>query len=968
MANLDYQRHTFLGGEVSPQLYERVDMDKFSRWFSKAENIRFIETGGFKARNGFVKVADTKAVAGTIIKLLSFSFNDEQSFLVELGDEYARFYKDGKPIIVNNAHYEIRTPFLNFAQEDIKYTQSGDIIFIVHPQFGIYELSREKKDGTEWKLKKFKTDIFPMKEENEDEGLNISAAASTVSDVATLTLVNPLSTYSVRNPKLIDITIPSTPVEVYSYTGTRSFNELVAGINSAFNTQSLNFSASLNGNTISIVPTSSDPVPQYKLTYDYMKDVEVPYDVNAGSATYTFPEDTIYCSKLYLRYEFLQGLRPRMYYSETFIPSTTTTLEASLSSISSQYEYFSNTSNSITFSGHPLVFIIHFNAYYRKWEYAEGTFETEGAGYLLTANDNSIFADVEAGETILIKHYVDSGKLYDHYNSSTTSSAIGPSDGNYSWYTSGNWEGHYDLEYSIDKTNWIKFLSIGSDRKDAAHNVTTAGKIEEDELVYFRVNSTITGLGDDPWFRFELRYNSYAVNSYYKILSKPTATTALAKCIKNDIGTFSSNSHFRKPAFSNKEGWPQTVAFYQNRLFFGKDYTVYGSRSNHYWDFYEPIKVQDDDPITMSLLSQKVNSVQNLVTQRSFFTFTKGGEFGIASEGALTQKDKYLKQFSSNGSAKCLPVLTADVVLFVDKSENTVRSLKYALENDGYEAPDVSITLKDLLKNEKIISTDVIFEDKECLFLSETGKIWVLKYIADQNVISWSHWQHATAPVGKITNICVVPNGAKHDLYIAIENSSSKWIEKIDRDEYMDTVENYEATTDAKVPVSGIEGDTKVILQQIRNLDENDTKVRWKKYVRKIENVDGVLKITAPDDTTMPFKVGSAYTSTATLLSPVVETSNYTASNYEKKVPFKVFFYYLNSYGFKVGVEEDEKMDIEWQQPTAAIDESSQLTTGKNYVLIPSSFNGSARVSFVQNEPFPMEVCDVLIQTDHGGK
>ena len=29
MPNFDYQRHSFLGGEISPSLYERADMEKF---------------------------------------------------------------------------------------------------------------------------------------------------------------------------------------------------------------------------------------------------------------------------------------------------------------------------------------------------------------------------------------------------------------------------------------------------------------------------------------------------------------------------------------------------------------------------------------------------------------------------------------------------------------------------------------------------------------------------------------------------------------------------------------------------------------------------------------------------------------------------------------------------------------------------------------------------------------------------
>ena len=961
MPNLDYQRHTFLGGEVSPSLYERADMEKFSRWFSKAENIRFMETGGFKKRNGFVKVADTRNNrSGEKIKLLAFSFNDEQSFLVEMDNDYARFYDKNGLIKVNDAPYELPLPFDLIEEGDIKYAQSGDIIFIAHPTSGIYELSRIKKDGTEWKIKKFNTDIYPMDEENTDGGITLSAAATTVTDIASIALKNPQGTYSVRNPKLY-----SGSTTVYEYNGTRSFAELAAGITAVIS--SSNLEATINDNVLSITPTDPDAtVPAYRLEYDYLDDVEVPQHlehdwavfVRQHSMSYSFPNDAVFCSTI-----FVAIYQPRMghVYANTLFATTTSGLEASLSSISAQYEpYITNTSNSIsiTHSSYPT----DFNVYYRCWMNTSGDITPEGSGYQLTSNTSAFFDDIAVGECVLVKHKLDALDEFVDWSNGSGSKTIGPTTGEYRLTTTGTWAGSATLSYSDDnKTTWHVIYKWDSPGGSYPHNITLSSKIESDNLVYFKFDATVSN-GEHLYAN--IGSNSAVVNSYYKVLQKTSETTALAKCIKNDVGEFSTNSMWRKQAFSKEKGWPQTIAFYQNRLFIGKDYILYGSKTNDFWDFYEPITLKDDDPISMSLLSQKVNTIKNLVTQRSFFTFTAGGEFGIASEGALTQKDKYLKQFSANGSADCLPVLISDVVLFVDKSKNSIRALKYSLESDGYEAPDITLTLRELLKDEEIMSTDTIFEDKEAFFLSRKNSgsaeypiwdytIWDLKYITDQNVIAWSHWKHA---FGNITNICVVPNGAKHDLYIAVEGNGGKWIEKLSRDEYMDTVEyyNYSDIVDGKVTVTGIPGYKKEVMQ------DN------KRYVVTIGSDN---KITVPADIASGvFKVGSIFDTQATLLGPVVELSNYARSTYEKKNPFKVFFYYLNSYGFKVGVEEDEKMEIEWQHPVTDIDNGEQLTSGKKSVLIPSRFEHSARISFVQNEPYPMEVCDVLMQTDYGGK
>lgn len=966
MPNADFQRHSFLGGEVSPSLYERADMDKFGKWFSTAENIRFRETGAFRNRGGFVKVADTKYnYAGQIIKLLSFSFNDEESFLVELGPSYARFYRNGQPIMNGNVPYELTTTFPSLPEEDLKYAQAGDTIFITHPQFGIYELARLQSDGSSWEWKKFNSDILPMKEENENRDSTLS-----------------LAQYS-GTIKKINISIPANAIQKYIspsfvYNGNVVFSatestvdELFTGIKTALLDISDTLNVVLEGNNIAVSEKDITKTPSdFSISYSYKY-----YTSSTVVDTHkTDSQPSITARVSYAQFELLSSLyiyaygygdEPSIKIDLSSYPS----LEYALNAINGQgsfsNRYTSNTGALVDRTNQTIYMTT--SSQQGSGALIEGYLSLTGlianissvlnnsttetgvisGKYTMSSTDVLFFNKLQDNDTVLVKHAIDQQSLNGNYGTGTHT--LGPvrSDGNWRAYNLGNWAGKVQIQYSTDnQATWVDYYSWASEDQNQPYNNSTSGSLTTTDLVWFRVVLTVTS----GTIRFFFTANSFEVNSYYKILFKNSDSSAVVECVKNDVGLFTNNFQWRLPAFSNAEGWPQTVAFYQNRLFFGKDYIIYGSRNNDFWDFYEPIKLQADDPVTMSLLSQKVNTIRNLVTQRSFFTFTAGGEFGIGSEGALTQNDKYLKPFSANGSATCNPVLISDVVLFVDKSFNSIRALKYALESDGYEAPDITLTLRSLLENERIISTDIIYEEKEALFLSDTGTIWVLKYITDQNVMSWSHWKHA---FGKITNICVVPHGAKHDLYITVEANGKKWIELMSRTEFMDTVEYFTATEDAKVTVSGIPGYQKAVLQGDK---------------RYFVTIDENNQIDAPEDTTQDFKVGSVYVSTATMLSPVLQASEYSHMNYEVKKPFKVFFYYLNSYGFKVGVEEDEKMEIEWQPVNADIDDEIDLTSGKKSVLIPSRFEGSARVSFMQNEPFPMEVADVLIQTDYGGK
>lgn len=1004
MPKADYQRNAFLGGEVSPSLYERVDMDQFSRWFSKAENIRFQDTGGFRSRPGFKYIAKTKNNKdGEIIKLISFSFNSEESFLVEFGPGYARFFRNGQPVMSGQNVYEIKTPFLSFNEQDIKYAQAGDIIYITHPQYGIYELVRKNVLGTEWEMKPFSAKHLPMGYENSDK-------------------TNTLSLTSTTNFQFVQsIKIPATEVndDLFYYPKLYVDNVLTwepnlvvdgsqCALGMAFALSSSSVNVYYNNHTFTFASTNELNI---SLRFEAQRYRIGKYSVSVKASEYYHdrnevfknPDRVVQVSQTYdtdyVEYVKSASVKARVSYDNgatyqwderSYSSTDTISFTNSILSIIQQNQGFSGSSVGLSVrsnvftngnSGFPLIWgsdelTLNTTTFerYNISVSAENMINPERPIYSLGAdNSDNFFYDnnIGTGDEISVTHIVGAQHIEDNvYQPHYTSTEIF-SDGHWRLYCTGVWVGAFTLYYSTDnKHTWHECYSWSSKTQGHAsggdgmyyygatewpNNPNTSGVVESDSTVWFRVtggiDTNVPSSVTQNAMNLCVGTDTYSANSYYRILAVTSGNSAIVEAVQNDTGTFSQESRWKTQAFSQSAGWPQTVGFYQNRLFFGKDYLLYGSKTNDFSDFYEPIKMQDDDPLSLSLLSSKVNNIKNIVTQRSFFVFTGGGEFGIGSEGALTQKDRYLKPFSANGSASCLPVLMNEVVLFVDKSERAVRALKYTLESDGYEAPDITLALTYLLRNERIISTDTIFEEKEALFLSETGTIWVLKYITDQNVLSWSHWKHA---YGKITNICVVPNGAKNDLYVAVESPyKGKWIEKLTLGTYMDTFQEFDSASGDRVSVAGAPGDKRIILQ-----DDQITNVE----------IAADNTIPAPANRDAKFLVGSIYVSIGTLLTPTIPTSEFSHTTYAKRTPFKVWFYYTNSYGFKVGVEEDEKMQIDFNQLYLPLESETNLTSGKKSVNIPSRFDGSARVSFVQDTPFPMEIQDALIEMDFGGK
>lgn len=89
---------SFAGGEVSPLLYGRLDLAKFQTGLAKCLNFRVTPQGPIENRPGFAYVNKTKYSDKKAV-LIPFSYNSEQTFELECGDQYIRFHTNGGTLL-----------------------------------------------------------------------------------------------------------------------------------------------------------------------------------------------------------------------------------------------------------------------------------------------------------------------------------------------------------------------------------------------------------------------------------------------------------------------------------------------------------------------------------------------------------------------------------------------------------------------------------------------------------------------------------------------------------------------------------------------------------------------------------------------------------------------------------------------------------------------------------------------------
>lgn len=90
---------SFAAGEITPEAYGRLDLSKYQTGLALARNFRVLPHGPAQRRPGTRFINQAK---GAKVRLIPFSYNAEQTVVLEFGDAYIRFHIDGQTLLEAN--------------------------------------------------------------------------------------------------------------------------------------------------------------------------------------------------------------------------------------------------------------------------------------------------------------------------------------------------------------------------------------------------------------------------------------------------------------------------------------------------------------------------------------------------------------------------------------------------------------------------------------------------------------------------------------------------------------------------------------------------------------------------------------------------------------------------------------------------------------------------------------------------
>ena len=256
MARVHPFQTNFTAGELTPKLAGQVDFKKYNNGVATMENMTVFPQGGTSRRYGSRFVGEVKNSANAT-RLIPFEFNVTQSYILEFGDQYIRFYKDNGQIVEaskaisgltaadpgvvtatshgysNGDHvwinsvvgmtevngrrftvanktthtfelsgvdtsgytayssagtaekvYEIATSFTSAQVFDLKFTQSADVMYIVHP---LHEPTKLTRTGhSAWTIAEVDFQVGPFLDLNTTT-TTLTTSATTIGAGRTLT-------------------------------------------------------------------------------------------------------------------------------------------------------------------------------------------------------------------------------------------------------------------------------------------------------------------------------------------------------------------------------------------------------------------------------------------------------------------------------------------------------------------------------------------------------------------------------------------------------------------------------------------------------------------------------------------------------------------------------------------------------------------------------------------------------------
>ena len=259
---------------------------------------------------------------------------------------------------------------------------------------------------------------------------------------------------------------------------------------------------------------------------------------------------------------------------------------------------------------------------------------------------------------------------------------------------------------------------------------------------------------------------------------------------------------YKKPAFTEINGFPKTVSYHENRVW----WSGINSQPGRLWasateDFYNfLVGTGATDSLDITLGSTSTNKILWMKSyNRSLVIGTEGEIFSVDSgeqDQTLASDNIRSKLRTRYGCSNVPAIVTGDSLLFFQRGKKRLREFGYRFESDSYSSPDMTVLSEHVCQGGFIQAAYQINLEPVLWATTVDGALAGFSYDREQNITAWHRhitgnrntYYNDNSNADKFISVCTVfgeNDGTDQVWFVVKRKINNNWkyyVERFDPD------------------------------------------------------------------------------------------------------------------------------------------------------------------------------------------
>ena len=973
--------NNFSAGELSPLVQAQVKLPFYIRGAKTLENMLPRIQGPITRRPGTKFIASVKD-ADDETRLFPFELSTEFAYMIESGDEYARFYRVGAQITVTysawttttgyaygdlvtdsgsyyrcltthtsgtfatdlaagkweetggatDLAYEIATPWDESDVFEVQFAQNSDTMRLVHPDYEPYKLTRT--GHAIWTCEPINSETGPFLAQNTDKAFTIAVDNTGDASAYDFYKVNDDSDNGLYSPLWLAQTFQAS--DTYTAVGVK------------IKIWRTNLPGTV---TVSIRATSASKPSGADLAVGTTNGNTLPSVATGEWREITFASGTAITSgTTYAIVVRATGgnLGNRINWrSDSSSPSYT----------NGSYAYSANSGTSWT---------LNTSVDFMFRVVADGVNSSETT---LEASADLFDDPGHIGALFQISHSMEAESVSKQFWTNGDSNSTSITIQKYRYYdvlTSGLWKGTFKIQRSYDDgSTWEDVYSVAYNWNG---NIQFAGQELEETCLYRMAmrDQYVTNhnfRNNEAFCDGNLNARGFINNGVVEILTVTDANTATGS-IKTLLGSTDATWRWSEGAWSDYRGWPRTIEHHEGRVIYGGSasypQTIWASiiaeKDSDYDDFTANTESDVEgnlggpDDVAWTYILPGKNPIQWMKSADYLMVGTTSGvgKFGQPDKPITPNFPPTYRTQNYNGCAYQQPAEAVDTLLYVERGAEKVRELAFTFSRDKFVAPDMTVLAEHIAREgDGIVQTTFQARPDPVLWcVRADGQLLSFTYHRNTEAMAWA--RHDTGAAGLFKSAAAIPGSAAEDeLWAVVGRTVDSTTVK-----YVEQVQPWDWGTDQNDCYFVDSGTTS--LTELDHL-EGLTVALWADG-RSIGTYTVALGEISPSGSYTNTTIGLPYTSVYETMPLVVQQRNGEFVNALSTGIRYILVDFYKTHGCSVGVAADKVEDFEFgMSTTETVDIVTDYREGPTYW----GTKRAPTLYFTETEPGPMTIRSV---------